>query len=649
MDSKRRLISNLIMGAIIVTMAVSMVFTVNAAKAPRMGQMPPGSQSMQNGDMPSQGGGDQQGGGMQAPPDKPDGSGQQSGDSNQQGGGMQAPPDKPDGSKDSQSGDSNQQSGGMQAPPDKPDGSDQQSGDSNQQGGMQAPPDKPDGSDQQSGDSNQQGGGMQAPPDMPDQSISGKYYALFGGEALIMALLIAYLICSAGNSRTFAETLRGSKRKAAFIVIAAVLAGGITLTDGLIASHSSASQMPTQMAQQDQNSSGSESAQGETTVDGEEQTLTDTYDATTEDTSAILVKNGGNMTLDGATVTKTGASTSTEASEFSGINAGILTTEGSTSTIKGSTITTDADGSNAVFSTGTDAKVYISDSTITTTGSRSARGLDATYGGYIEADNVKITTNGGSCATLATDRGEGTVKVTNSTLNTAGAGSPLIYSTGDISVTKTTGEATGAQITCIEGKNSATITDSALTASGTGNRGDVDQCGVFIYQSMSGDATEGTGTFTAKDSTLSISKDSDCYDSAPMFLVTNTDAVIDLTNTDLNFGSGTLLNVTATDEWGQSGSNGGDVEFTATNQVLEGDITIDDISTLALSLQDGSTFEGSINTENTGKEVTLTISKDASVKLTGDTYVTSLEDEDSSYGNIDFNGHKLYVNGKAIR
>ncbi|MBQ9066357.1 MAG: hypothetical protein IJ133_02350 [Clostridia bacterium] len=239
--------------------------------------------------------------------------------------------------------------------------------------------------------------------------------------------------------------------------------------------------------------------------------------------------------------------------------------------------------------------------------------------------------------------------MTNSTLNTAGAGSPLIYSTGDISVTKTTGEATGAQITCIEGKNSATIPDSALTASGTGNRGDVDQCGVFIYQSRSGDATEGTGTFTAKDSTLSISKDSDCYDSAPMFLVTNTDAVIDLTNTDLNFGSGTLLNVTATDEWGQSGSNGGDVEFTATNQVLEGDITIDDISTLALSLQDGSTFEGSINTENTGKEVTLTISKDASVKLTGDTYVTSLEDEDSSYGNIDFNGHKLYVNGKAIR
>ena len=28
--------------------------------------------------------------------------------------------------------------------------------------------------------------------------------------------------------------------------------------------------------------------------------------------------------------------------------------------------------------------------------------------------------------------------------------------------------------------------------------------------------------------------------------------------------------------------------------------------------------------------------------------VTSLEDEDTTYGNIDFNGYKLYVNGKAI-
>lgn len=36
------------------------------------------------------------------------------------------------------------------------------------------------------------------------------------------------------------------------------------------------------------------------------------------------------------------------------------------------------------------------------------------------------------------------------------------------------------------------------------------------------------------------------------------------------------------------------------------------------------------------------------IKLTGDSYVTSLEDADTTYSNIDFNEYKLYVNGVAI-
>ena len=36
------------------------------------------------------------------------------------------------------------------------------------------------------------------------------------------------------------------------------------------------------------------------------------------------------------------------------------------------------------------------------------------------------------------------------------------------------------------------------------------------------------------------------------------------------------------------------------------------------------------------------------IKLTGNSYVTSLDNADSSNSNIDFNGYKLYVNGKSI-
>ena len=392
----------------------------------------------------------------------------------------------------------------------------------------------------------------------------------------------------------------------------------------------------------------SEDAVGEYEVTDEEKIDSESYSTDGEDTSVILVKDGGSLTLTDSTISKTGGdSSNTENSEFYGINAGILVTEGSTATISGADISTDATGSNAVFSTGTDSQIYISNSVITTTGSSSARGLDATYGGYIEADNVTITTQGGSCATLATDRGEGTVLATNSTLETNGSGSPLIYSTGSISLYDSTGTANAAQMVVIEGKNSATVENSTLYATGAGNRGDVDIGGIMIYQSMSGDADEGTGTFNAADSTLTIISDSEYYETAPMFFITNTEAVINLTNTELSYGSNILLKAEGTSEWGTEGSNGGDVTLNADNQNLNGDIELDDISTLEMNLT-SSNYEGTINADNTAESITLTLDADSTITLTGDSYVTSFEDEDDTYSNIDFNGYTLYIDGTAI-
>lgn len=67
-----------------------------------------------------------------------------------------------------------------------------------------------------------------------------------------------------------------------------------------------------------------------------------------------------------------------------------------------------------------------------------------------------------------------------------------------------------------------------------------------------------------------------------------------------------------------------------------------------MKLTDSSSIEGSINSSNEAKSITLKLSKNSKIKLTGDSYVTSLDDEDPSYKNIDFNGYKLYVNGKSV-
>ena len=58
--------------------------------------------------------------------------------------------------------------------------------------------------------------------------------------------------------------------------------------------------------------------------------------------------------------------------------------------------------------------------------------------------------------------------------------------------------------------------------------------------------------------------------------------------------------------------------------------------------------ESTINSNNKAKSIKLVLDKTSKIKLTGDSYVSSLDDSDTSYSNIDFNGYKLYVNGKAI-
>lgn len=58
--------------------------------------------------------------------------------------------------------------------------------------------------------------------------------------------------------------------------------------------------------------------------------------------------------------------------------------------------------------------------------------------------------------------------------------------------------------------------------------------------------------------------------------------------------------------------------------------------------------ESTINSNNKAKSIKLVLDKTSRIKLTGDSYISSLDDSDTSYSNIDFNGYKLYVNGKAI-
>ena len=159
---------------------------------------------------------------------------------------------------------------------------------------------------------------------------------------------------------------------------------------------------------------------------------------------------------------------------------------------------------------------------------------------------------------------------------------------------------------------------------------------------MSGDAAEGTATFTSKNSKITTNNGDTLY-------VTKTTAEINLENNPIinQDKDGNFLRIQK-DSWGNNGSNGGVVTLNMTNQKVTGNIVVDSISTLTINMTDNSYYEGMINNDNTAKSITLKLDKTSKIKLTGDTYITSLDNADTTNSNIDFNGYKLYVNNTAI-
>lgn len=400
---------------------------------------------------------------------------------------------------------------------------------------------------------------------------------------------------------------------------------------------------------------------GALTANGEEVTSDgETIASDTVDENVGLAQNGGNLTLTDATLSKSGSDTNGDNCNFYGINSILLSVnDDSVIKVSDSALTADSTGSNGIFATD-GATAYANNSTIVTSRSNS-RGLDATYGGTVIGNLLAISTAGDHSAALATDRGGGKVSLTNSTLYTAGSGSPLLYSTGNVQVDNVTGTAAGSQIAGMEGLNTILIKNSDLTSKVTGKTAsDPVANGIIIYQSTSGDAEAATGEtaeFEASDSTLTSA-----IQEGSMFYLTNTAANIVLENTKLDFDSdaANLLTVSGNDanNWGTPGKNGADVTFTGRNQTLKGDISVDTISSLDLYLLDGSTYTGTTNiVDNTAANTTsaapisVSLSADSSWTVTGDATVTNLHLQDGAKL-VDKDGNDVTIlgaDGKTLR
>ena len=368
------------------------------------------------------------------------------------------------------------------------------------------------------------------------------------------------------------------------------------------------------------------------------------YSSTGDDENALRV-DGATVTLDSVTVDKSaGSSSNTEDGDFYGQNAALLATNGANVTIKNATVNSSAQNGNGIFSYGTGTTVNVSDSTITTTADNSG-GIQTTGGGTTNATNLTVNTSGNSAAAIRSDRGGGTVVVDKGTYTSNGYNSPAVYSTADVTVSNATLTANNSESLVIEGKNSIKLNNCDVLgnmSSTEGSSSDENVHNVMIYQSMSGDAEVGTSEFDMTGGSLT-------GNNGDMFYITNTHSIINLSNVDITNkdADAYLMRVTgnsAARGWGKAGANGAQVEFTASNQTLNGDIAVDTVSTLNMTLTDSSDFTGTINIIDNAQNGTavdnnavVTIDSDSTWTLTGDCTVTSLENN----GTINFNGHTI--------
>lgn len=361
------------------------------------------------------------------------------------------------------------------------------------------------------------------------------------------------------------------------------------------------------------------------------------YTSSNADENAVRATGGASVSLSNVNVAKSGDSSSSEDSDFYGLNAGILANEASNLTVTGGTINTDSSGSNGLFAYGDGTTATVSDLTIRTTQGNSG-GIEVAGGATLAANNLDIDTQGQSSAAIRSDRGGGTETVTGGTYTTHGAHSPAVYSTADVTVNDATLLAENCEGVVIEGENSVTLNNTTVTGNVNGaetQSGVVNN--VMIYQSMSGDADEGTASFEMNGGVFHATH-------GTLFYVTNTSAKITMDGVSIENTGDSLMTIAGQSRWGKEGSNGGNVTFKAASQTLLGDITVDSISTLTFDLTQASSYTGAINTSGQEGAVSVALEDGSTWTLSGDSYVTELSGDTSG---IDLNGHTLYVNGQA--
>lgn len=338
---------------------------------------------------------------------------------------------------------------------------------------------------------------------------------------------------------------------------------------------------------------------------------------------------------DNIRVIKSGDSEDEKSSE-TGSNAAILVKNKSVIDITDSYITSTAKYGNGIFCKDEGTQVILKRNKIDTN-AEYAPAITIVENGIIESDNNTISTSGINSPAVESKGNK--IVLTGGSYTTNNYNSPTVSTTADVDLLYIDNlTAHQSDAIRINGNCIVNMQQCVLNVSGDvyNEKEDLLDISAVRMNSEEYDESKVFG-FVSNGSTINVNSTAGFN----LFDVANGKADIALTKTKITgMNSNTNLLIVERDTF----ENGGDVEFTANNQILVGRITVDEFSKLHFVVKNSSSFTGKINSNGQNGEISVDISN-GSWTLTGDSYVSEFSTNDQSV--LTLNGYKLYVNGKA--
>lgn len=374
-------------------------------------------------------------------------------------------------------------------------------------------------------------------------------------------------------------------------------------------------------------------AANELTADGTYDGMTYTSDKADENALRVSMAY---ISATGDTLTKSGDATSAESSDLFGLNAALLVTHGGHAALTDATISTSGIGAIGAYGYSKGTYINLTHANVSTTGNQAAA-VTVSERAMMKVKDTTATTAGYGSPAVKVSKNGGIVLVENSQLTTTGQNAHGVYTNGDVTLTDSTVNAQNTKAAVIKNNNTLTLENATLE----GNEVNSMVYNIVMYADEDAIGTMGTQQFNAKGSHL-ISH------AGGMFYVTNTHAKITLDSTTLEQPKDqplfTITGNNGTFGWGNPGTNGGHVEMILSHQNLEGNILVDSISDINLSIRDNSVWTGAISIVPNAEEGTpyktnadIFIAEGSTWNLTADSQVTSL----FNLGTIQYNGHTI--------